>query len=112
MKNNHTDAINLENNKIAVFTNELLKKKTNQLHVGTLLLVGLYALGYSLLDYTDRNWKELWIDLIIIPCIILAFYLIKSGQYFLSKVFAFLFITSFITLLSLINCKEMGIHFF
>jgi len=105
----NADTRNGDLNEFTISTNDLLARKANQLHLTILLIIGIYAITYTILDYLDGNFRELWLDFLIIPCVFLALILFKMGYALISKLTTIVLMTTIISVFSLLTCQETAV---
>lgn len=103
------DKRNGDLNEFTISINDLLARKANQLHLTILLIIGIYAVSYTILDYLDGNFRELWLDFLIIPCVFLALILFKMGYALISKLTTIVLMTTIISVFSLLTCQETAV---
>jgi signal transduction histidine kinase len=105
----NADTRNGDLNEFTISTNDLLARKANQLHLTILLIIGIYAITYTILDYLDGNFRELWLDFLIIPCVYIALILFKMGYALISKLTTIVLMTTIISVFSLLTCQETAV---
>lgn len=100
-------------NKDTSFDNEdILVQKGHLLHEIMLLLIGLYGLAYSFINYYMGHTKELYFLIPTLPCVSIAYLLYAKGYILASKIFNLLQVMYCISGLCLVTSPETFILVF